>query len=67
MLRGQNAYWERAACPFYTAIAVIEGRRRPMVFQRLLEKTGMAGPEDDRVKFASTVKVKPGKRPFFAA
>jgi DNA-binding HxlR family transcriptional regulator len=38
MLRGQNAYVERAACPLYTAIAVIEGRWKPMVFQRLLER-----------------------------
>jgi len=38
MLRGQNAYAERAACPLYTAIAVIEGCWKPMVFQRLLEK-----------------------------
>jgi len=38
MLRGQNAYAERAACPLYTAIAVIEGRWKPMVFQRLLER-----------------------------
>jgi DNA-binding HxlR family transcriptional regulator len=26
---------ERAACPLYTAIAVIEGRWKPMLFQRL--------------------------------
>lgn len=38
MLREQNAYAERAACPLYTAIAVIEGRWKPMVFQRLLER-----------------------------
>jgi DNA-binding HxlR family transcriptional regulator len=31
----QNAYEERAACPLYTAIAVIEGRWKPMIFQRL--------------------------------
>jgi hypothetical protein len=31
MLRGQNAYAERAACPLFTAIAVIEGRWKPMV------------------------------------
>jgi DNA-binding HxlR family transcriptional regulator len=37
MLRGHNAYAERSACPLYTAIAVIEGRWKPMVFQRLLE------------------------------
>jgi DNA-binding HxlR family transcriptional regulator len=38
MLRVQDAYVERAACPLYTAIAVIEGRWKPMLFQRLLEK-----------------------------
>jgi DNA-binding HxlR family transcriptional regulator len=38
MLKEQNAYAERAACPLYTAIAVIEGRWKPMVFQRLLER-----------------------------
>src|SRR5262245_30532715 len=31
----QNAYEERAACPLYTAIAVIDGRWKPMIFQRL--------------------------------
>jgi DNA-binding HxlR family transcriptional regulator len=29
---------ERAACPLYTAIAVIEGRWKPMLFQRLAER-----------------------------
>jgi len=38
MLRGQNAYAERAACPLYAAMAVIEGRWKPMVLQRLLER-----------------------------
>jgi DNA-binding HxlR family transcriptional regulator len=28
---------ERAACPLYTSIAVIEGRWKPMLFQRLAE------------------------------
>jgi DNA-binding HxlR family transcriptional regulator len=37
MLKQRNAYTERAACPLYTAIAVIEGRWKPMLFQRLLE------------------------------
>ena len=32
-----DAYQERAACPLYTAIAVIEGRWKPMIFQRLGE------------------------------
>jgi len=31
-----DAYDERAACPLYTAIAVIEGRWKPMIFQRLM-------------------------------
>src|SRR5215212_9756025 len=34
-----NAYDERAACPLYTAIAVIDGRWKPMIYQRL-----MSGP-----------------------
>jgi DNA-binding HxlR family transcriptional regulator len=34
-----DAYDERAACPLYTAIAVIDGRWKPMIYQRLL-----AGP-----------------------
>jgi DNA-binding HxlR family transcriptional regulator len=38
MPREQDAYAERAACPLYTAIAVIEGRWKPMLFQRLLER-----------------------------
>jgi len=33
-----NSYEERAACPLYTAIAVIEGRWKPMIFQRLSER-----------------------------
>jgi DNA-binding HxlR family transcriptional regulator len=37
MLGERDAYTERAACPLYTAIAVIEGRWKPMLFQRLLE------------------------------
>ena len=32
---------ERAACPLYTAIGVIEGRWKPMLFQRLAR--GVAG------------------------
>jgi DNA-binding HxlR family transcriptional regulator len=31
-----NAYDERAACPLYTAIAVIDGRWKPMIYQRLM-------------------------------
>ena len=31
----RDVYEERAACPLYTAIAVIEGRWKPMIFQRL--------------------------------
>lgn len=32
---GQDSYQERAACPLYTAIGVIEGRWKPMIYQRL--------------------------------
>ena len=38
MQRGKDSYEERAACPLYTAIAVIEGRWKPMIFQRLSER-----------------------------
>ena len=34
----KDAYEERAACPLYTAIAVIDGRWKPMIFQRLSER-----------------------------
>lgn len=30
-----DIYEERAACPLYTAIAVLEGRWKPMIYQRL--------------------------------
>jgi DNA-binding HxlR family transcriptional regulator len=30
-----SSHKERAACPLYTAIGVIEGRWKPMLFQRL--------------------------------
>ena len=30
-----SSHRERAACPLYTAIGVIEGRWKPMLFQRL--------------------------------
>lgn len=30
-----DSYQERASCPLYTAIGVIEGRWKPMIFQRL--------------------------------
>jgi DNA-binding HxlR family transcriptional regulator len=33
-----NIYEERAACPLYTAIGVIDGRWKPMIFQRLSER-----------------------------
>jgi DNA-binding HxlR family transcriptional regulator len=33
-----DIYRERAACPLYTAIAVIDGRWKPMIFQRLSER-----------------------------
>lgn len=31
----QDSHRERAACPLYTAIGVIDGRWKPMLFQRL--------------------------------
>jgi DNA-binding HxlR family transcriptional regulator len=34
----KDSYAERAACPLYTAIAVIDGRWKPMIFQRLSEQ-----------------------------
>jgi DNA-binding HxlR family transcriptional regulator len=33
-----NSHRERAACPLYTAIGVIEGRWKPMLFQRLADR-----------------------------
>ena len=30
-----DVYHERAACPLYTAIAVIDGRWKPMIYQRI--------------------------------
>jgi DNA-binding HxlR family transcriptional regulator len=33
-----DSYQERAACPLYTAIAVIDGRWKPMIYQRLMER-----------------------------
>jgi DNA-binding HxlR family transcriptional regulator len=33
--RSATSYQERAACPLYTAIAVIGGRWKPMILQRL--------------------------------
>ena len=38
MQRPGDIYHERAACPLYTAIAVIDGRWKPMIFQRLSER-----------------------------
>ena len=34
-MKREDIYQERAACPVYTAIGVIEGRWKPMIFQRL--------------------------------
>ncbi len=34
----KDSYAERSACPLYTAIAVIEGRWKPTIFQRLSER-----------------------------
>lgn len=33
-----DIYQERAGCPLYTAIAVIDGRWKPMIYQRLLTR-----------------------------
>jgi DNA-binding HxlR family transcriptional regulator len=33
-----DSYTERAACPLYTAIGVIDGRWKPMIYQRLLAR-----------------------------
>jgi DNA-binding HxlR family transcriptional regulator len=33
-----DIYRERAACPLYTAIAVIDGRWKAMIFQRLSDR-----------------------------
>ena len=33
-----DIYAERAACPLYTAIGVIDGRWKPMIYQRLLDR-----------------------------
>lgn len=33
-----DIYEERAGCPLYTAIAVIDGRWKPMIYQRLIER-----------------------------
>ena len=37
MKKSAAAYVERDRCPLYTAIQVIEGRWKPMIFQRLGE------------------------------
>jgi DNA-binding HxlR family transcriptional regulator len=34
----EGIYRERATCPLYTAIAVIDGRWKPMIFQPLSER-----------------------------
>ena len=38
MSNAADIYEERAACPLYTAIAVIDGRWKPMIYQRLSER-----------------------------
>jgi DNA-binding HxlR family transcriptional regulator len=38
MRSAADIYKERAACPLYTAIAVIDGRWKPMIFQRLSDQ-----------------------------
>lgn len=39
MTRTGDSYRERASCPLYTAIGVIDGRWKPMIFQRLTSRT----------------------------
>ena len=34
----KDIYQERASCPLYTAIAVIDGRWKPMIYQRLMTR-----------------------------
>lgn len=38
MTRTGDSYRERASCPLYTAIGVIDGRWKPMIFQRLTSR-----------------------------
>jgi len=38
MRAATDIYKERAACPLYTAIAVIDGRWKPMIVQRLSDQ-----------------------------
>lgn len=38
MNKSAASYAERTRCPLYTAIQVIEGRWKPMIFQRLGER-----------------------------
>ena len=38
MEHANDIYQERRVCPLYTAIAVIDGRWKPMIFQRLSER-----------------------------
>ena len=37
-MKNELSYQERAGCPVYTAIGVIEGRWKPMIFQRLASR-----------------------------
>lgn len=36
--QAHDGYRERAACPLYTAIGVISGRWKPMIYQRLCDR-----------------------------
>ena len=36
--KNEDSHRERAGCPLYTAIGVIEGRWKPMLFQRLSDR-----------------------------
>ena len=37
-MKRDESYQERAGCPVYTAVGVIEGRWKPMIFQRLASR-----------------------------
>jgi DNA-binding HxlR family transcriptional regulator len=43
MKEAADIYTEREACPLYTAIAVIDGRWKPMIYQRLRERASGFG------------------------
>jgi DNA-binding HxlR family transcriptional regulator len=56
MNRRDASYVERDRCPVYTAMRVIEGRWKPMIFRRLGERSHRFG-ELRRVMLGVTAKV----------